>query len=736
VKTWVQEARRRGVFKVAAVYVVGAWLVMQVADVFFPAWDIPDAALRSLLAAAIMGFPIALLFGWRYDITLDGIKRTPTADAETLTGQGPLGAGDYVTLALLFVATGAILYTMAGNIRQSQEKDTVASAAPPNSIAVLPFMNISDDPSNDYFCDGISEEILHRLGAYRDMQVMARVSSFAFKGTDTAPERMAEALGVRYLLQGSVRKSEDNLRISASLVDASGYQLWSETFDRKLTGVFAIQTEIAESVVSRLAETLLESYVSREIYEPDIDAYQAFLIGREYLHNRTPSFQQNALESFDRAIANDPKYPDAHAGRAIALILLTRIEVLREEELLLSARESIDTALALDPQLPIGRAALGLWLDVAERDYVAAEAEIRAALEADPTNANAANWLIRVLDLQGRVPEVMAQRELALERDPLNPILTVNLARELKENGDFYRAEKILRRLLELPTPPVPALASLHTLYTDYGRFVDAVTIGKELGLTYAGQEGRQGMLGILSLTYAQLGMWEEAYYWQDFIESALPGNLFELLRRSLLQKYEGNQEGMVQLLAQIAEQHAEDPRTLPFIAKLVVAAMNVDVADRALGIELFESAYGPDLEKLTLRVAGIGQAFTAAQRAAGNTERADEIFAAIADLLQFQQDRGKGQSPSTLFQIAQNHASVGNRSAAIYGLEKAIEAGWRDYYFVRNDNLMWNQYEGEPRFEELMNRVLEDLERQRLEVEKADRDGDFRAQIEALTDG
>jgi TolB-like protein/Tfp pilus assembly protein PilF len=734
----VQEARRRGVFRVAAVYVIGAWLVMQVADVFFPAWDIPDAALRSLLAAAILGFPVALVFGWLYDLTADGIRRTPPAGADELATPAPLRFGDYATLGALVVAVGLIVYSVAGEIGQSRRGSGVERAAvtaPPNSIAVLPFANISDDPANDYFCDGISEEILHRLGDYRDMLVLARTSSFAFKGTDTEPGRLADMLGVRYLLQGSVRKSAGDLRISASLVDASGYQLWGETFDRKLTGVFEIQSEIAESVVARLADTILESYVVVRAYEPDVDAYQAFLVGREYLHNRSAGYQAAALENFDRAIEIDPRYPEAHAGRAIALMLSSNRLLGSQDPVLDQARESIDLALAMDSDLPIGRAALGLWFDIAEEDYAAAERELRAALEKDPSNANARNWLVRVLDILGRFDEAATEREIALRKDPLNPILNLNQAAYFADAGDFYRAEKLLLRLLDLPSPPGVAMGTLFTTYTRYGRYTEAIQIAKRVALAYSAAERRPRFVGYLAVGYAHLGMWEQMRHWQDYSEAASPDDLFQVLRQTMLQKFEGDYEGMARWYADFMERMGPDPFKLPVVVRRVLGAVNVDIGNLDLGVELFESAFD-DMRRLDYDAIEFAHAMAAGYRLAGDPERADEIFGAVATVLEEAQKNGQAGSPRALFLIAQNHAVVGSRSAALHALQKAIDAGWRDYYWVYNDEVRWGAFKGDPRFEAMMARVLEDVQRQRLEVERIDAEDDFRARLEASLAG
>ena len=248
-----REARRRKVFRTAALYVVGAWLALQVADVLFPGFGISNAAIQALVWAAVLGFPVALVFGWLFDIGPDGIRRTVPSGSDAAAPQ-PLTRTDYLLLAAFAVVGLALLYRAAEGVRRAPPDQPTAVdrsrregvARLENSIAVLPFANISNDPDNEYFCDGIAEEILNALSGFRQLNVIGRTSSFAFKGSDVGIDQISSVLGVGHVLQGSVRKAGNQLRISAQLLDEAGRQVWTKTFDRELVGVFEIQSEIAE----------------------------------------------------------------------------------------------------------------------------------------------------------------------------------------------------------------------------------------------------------------------------------------------------------------------------------------------------------------------------------------------------------------------------------------------------------------------------------------------------------
>ncbi len=396
-----REARRRKVFRTAALYVVGAWLALQVANVVFPGFAIPDAAIRALVWAAVAGFPIALVFGWLFEIGAGGIRRTLPVGSADLHQSPPLARRDYLILAA-FAAIAAVLVVRAvQEVRETPLADSPPAAAGtartggerlPNSIAVLPFVNISNDPDNDYFCDGISEEILNALSGFRELNVIGRTSSFAFKGSDAGIDRISAVLGVSHVLQGSVRKAGNRLRISAQLLDHTGRQLWTETFDRELANVFDIQEEIAQAV----ATTAASRVVSRPAvgYHPNLEAYDHYLAGRELLHRREMG---SALEELQRAIDLDPAFAEAHAEWAIGRLIGDP-----SAEDLEAGRAAIERALELQPKLLRAQAARGLLLMMSRPpDPEGAETVLRGVLEQDPNMSDALLWLANALRRAG-----------------------------------------------------------------------------------------------------------------------------------------------------------------------------------------------------------------------------------------------------------------------------------------------------------------------------------------------
>ena len=221
-----QELRRRRVYRMVGFYVVGAWLIIQVADVFFPAWGLPETALRFLIIATILCFPIALIFSWTFDITTSGIVKTEPADPGKIFDNS-LKRTDYIVLVALLAISAAIVFGSLHKIVEEVDDAVAAAEKIDNSVAVLPFVNLDTNPDTGYFSDGVTEEILHRLSSLKALHILSRTSSFAFRNSNEGPARISEILGVRYLLHGSVRRDNNFVRVTARLIDDTGYQVWS-----------------------------------------------------------------------------------------------------------------------------------------------------------------------------------------------------------------------------------------------------------------------------------------------------------------------------------------------------------------------------------------------------------------------------------------------------------------------------------------------------------------------------
>ncbi|NIV18767.1 MAG: hypothetical protein GWN47_10270, partial [Woeseiaceae bacterium] len=681
------ELRRRGVFRVAAVYIIAAWLVIQVADVFFPAWNVPEVALRYLLTAAILGFPIALVFGWLYDITPEGIQRTP--DANVADESSELRRADYVTLAILGIAALLIFYSISGNIMDvTQDRGPVVAQSEKraNSVAVIPFVNVSDDPSNDFFCDGISEEILHRLAEYREMHVIARNSSFAFKDTGLDAASISNKLGVRFLLQGSVRKAGGLLRISAELIDENNFQIWNQTFDRELTDVFSIQSEIATAVAMSLASEVLESRVGGTAYEPDIDAYQYYLAGREYLRTRTPDYQSKAIEQFEAAIEIDNAYAAAHAGLGMAHILSFDPTHYADRRDIAAA--SIARALELNPDSAMAHAAQGLLLS----DPVAAEHSLRKAIQLDPNVVGARVWLSNTLFHQQKYDEQLRERELALAMDPLDPRLVSGVAEDYADRGYFEKAEQQFLRMQELPRPSQLAYSGLFFLYDNYSRHVEMISAAKQWILAFA-QPGSEAyrLYPFLAYAYGRVGMFDEADYWLTRAEGAPTVDLGTATRRAytlLLQGKYTEAAGVIDTA--LGAEGVELTRASPFVRR-VAGAVQIISGRYERGVALLEPVL-EIVDDLTVNNTDIDfiQILEYAHRHLGNVSRADEIQEALDRFFEKRDASGTGRDPASLLSAAQNHVMAGRHEDALATLELAVESGLRRYYWVVHDK-RWN---------------------------------------------
>lgn len=715
---FVHELRRRRTFRTGGLYIVGAWLVMQAGDVFFPAWGLPDAALNGLLISAVLGFPLALVFGWFYDITADGVVRTPPADAGAEPAALQLKRRDYLLLAALGVIGASIVYGGVQNIRgASRVADAVEAfdpdqpAALEHSIAVLPFANTSAAPDDEAFCDGISEEIIHKLSEYGELHVIARTSSFSFKGSDFRVPRIAALLGVRYLLQGSVRRAGNELRILASLVDETGAQLWSASYDRTLASVFAIQSEIADVVANTIVPKIVPRQVAR--YQPDIEAYKQYLIGRDLLSRR----DRNAYKAFAKAAELDPAFADAHADLAISQLLNDRVDVDR-------AASALEAALALQPDLPRAIAARGLlaWRQTPP-DNAAAERYYREALARDPNMVDAMIWLSIALDDQGKHVEADRVTQRAARIDPLHPSITTGIAQRYAWQGESVLAEQSLLRLLEMPNPPRFTYYLLRQLYANTGELVKHAAVSKQEALT-----GRHVYFGLARI-YALFGRWDDTQYWLQLSQEDFPEHQFAPMYPALVPYWQGRYADAVEVVR--ANVPAAD-RLHP-LGQMHIGIHKALAGDAAGAIATLEPLLGQQKRIYQDMQEHNGfHALAWAYQQVGRREDAREILTQFERGLADYEARGLVPQSGELYSAARNALLAGDKATALDRLQRAVEAGWRWYPIERHDP-RWAPLHGHPRYEALMQRVLADVERQRIELERIEADSDFLQQFHSV---
>jgi TolB-like protein/Tfp pilus assembly protein PilF len=448
--SFFSELRRRNVYKVAVAYIVGGWALSQGIAQVFPVFDVPNWAIRLVVLLIIIGLPVALVLAWAFEITPQGIKRTETADAMPRAGRQKKNTWIYVVVVGAVVSIGLFFlgrYT-AGNA--ASRNSQAAPALPQKSIAVLPLLNESGDPKDEYFSDGLSEELIAALAQISGLKVIGRSSSFRFKDRKEEPRTIGEKLGVSTLLDGTVRKQGDRVRIVAELVNAAdGIQLWTRTFDRELKDIFAVQEEIAKAVAESLKGTLLGSGSAQISAPKNVEAHNAYLQGHFHLLRRNAEDYRKAIPYYDQAIELDPEYALAYAERAEAWAFMGDLTGQRPTAYP-KARSDAEKAVAIAPALAEARAALGWVRCLVDLNFADGLAELKRAKELSPPNPTANDLLARIIIYLGRFDEAEQQARHAVELDPLSTVTQGNLARVLFYAGKLDEADAAARKAAEL----------------------------------------------------------------------------------------------------------------------------------------------------------------------------------------------------------------------------------------------------------------------------------------------
>ena len=453
--SFFEELKRRNVFRVGVAYVVVSWLIIQVIETVSDPLGLPEWTEAFFIVLLLAGLPLVLIFSWAFELTPEGIKKTKDVDATESVTADTGKKLNYTIIAVLVLALGYSLWDRQGLVDQPEQTE-IAAEAGTTSVAVLPFVNMSADVEQEYFSDGISEELLNLLAKIPEMRVPARTSSFQFKGQNLDIGDVAQQLNVDHVLEGSVRKSGMKVRITAQLIEAdTGYHLWSETYDRELTDIFAIQDEISAAIVAALAETLgIDSAAAPKVAaQTDTEAYNAYLLGQHQLKLRNKLSIESAVQNFERALEIDPDYAPAHAGAGLGWYLLTAsfatYGTLPLDESLSKAMPHLERALEIDPELPEALGAYGLVLD-AQLKYEEAVPYFEKALELNPSLTDVRNWYSATLVDLAKYDMSVDQLRKAYELDPLSILTLNNYTNQLLIRSRFDEAEPVLERLEQI----------------------------------------------------------------------------------------------------------------------------------------------------------------------------------------------------------------------------------------------------------------------------------------------
>ena len=456
--TLVSELKRRNVHRAAAAYVALSWLLIQIAETVLPAFGFGDRPVRAVILALLIGFVPAMVLAWAFELTPEGVKREQDLDHRSALAQRTNRLLDrlimlLLALALAYFALDKFVFDPARDTAREQvvarqaRSDALVESYGENSIVVLPFVNMSDDPANEYFADGISEELLNLLANVPELRVISRSSAFAFKGKDLKIGEIAEQLNVAHVLEGSVRKAGDRVRITAQLIDArSDTHLWSATYDRGFDDIFAIQDEIATEVVRHLKITLLGE--AARVPETDPEAYALYLRARHLLMQFKPENIPAAEALLRQALERDPQ--NVRVVLELAFAQFQRYsnspEPQSREQEELRLRELVAQAESLDPDsdlLPAWYAYLA-WID---GDLAAAARLAERALDRSPTDLGALSTAMTVAQTLGRYDEAIGLAEYQVDRDPMCIVCRYNLSRLYREVGRLEEAEAAVRAL-------------------------------------------------------------------------------------------------------------------------------------------------------------------------------------------------------------------------------------------------------------------------------------------------
>jgi len=657
------------VLRMVVLYLVAAWLIMQVVEVMMSVVGLPAWAGRTVFVLLAVGFPIALIFSWFYEITPEGISLEKDVDPQESITRVTGRRLDFIVISLLCAAVILFAY------------DKWWIGPPPEkSIAVLAFENMSDDPEQEYFSDGISEELLNLLAQIPELRVISRSSSFSFKGKDIALPTVAKQLNVAHVLEGSVRKMGNRVRITAQLIEASSdSHLWSQTYDRELDDIFAVQDEIAaaisEALKMKLALVAGEAVQPTAIRAANTDAYDAYLRGRELIYLRGRQNLQEAVRHLERSLRLDEMFAPAHAQLAIATLLY---KAPTWEEAKRKAIRHLDRAQELEPDLAEAHA--GQALLTLSSDPQSAIEHARKALASNPNYGDAMLWMYLPLANLGRYEEAFATLKQVLVTDPLSVAGRINYAFWLGAIGRFEEAHEMADQLL-VQRPASAYIAHAETSFIWEGKIAE----GLSWALRSQAAETRHYTAGFLVGVLIIIGEYEEAR--RVDVDLAYVVDVFE-----------GRFEEAIQATQRNMQLNPENERAIAVAANVLYDAGRIHEA-----LPLFERLrdFVPEgrpinhLVEMDISGSRMTMRLALALRQAGDEDTAQAVVQLVKQDHAASSRVGRNQfQPRKEAMIA---AFENDADAVIVALKSAIQLGLRNPQFF--DDIIFEDLWDEPRF-------------------------------------
>jgi len=726
--SFFNELKRRNVFKVAAAYIIVSWLIMQAGDTLAPALHLPDWVNSVLIFFLLLGFPLAMFFAWAFEMTPEGLKKEKDVDRSQsitrVTGQklNNVIIGILVLALAYFAIDKFVLQPQIVTESSLPAEETVIEEeAKVESIAVLPFVDMSANSDNEYFSDGLSEELLNILAKVKELRVAGRTSSFAFKGKDEDLRSIGQKLNVSSILEGSVRKDDksNRVRITAQLINVEdGYHLWSETYDRELDDIFAIQDEIAHKVVQALRITLLGEDVARlgQIASTEINVYDLYLKGLQGVNESGFVSLDRAVTLFQEALTLDPSYTPAKIGLVNSWIQMAVTGAISQQQALDRGMPLLEQVLEEQPQNSAARIHMAT-LKVFEGDKAAAEKEFIAALDDDPRNALGLKQYGRFLFNNGRVEQGMELINAAVEIDPYSVRV---LWEQCQTNAFLQHLEKSLaacERIKEI-APDSPSgwygWALAHSYSGDMARAAYGMSEAIER------DPGDFEMISAMNFYWIILGDAEQATLWLQRAEAIGAGQPFPIMARLRLLKYREQHDLARDLVGKTLAQEPENRHGSQQVFNQIWAYESARVGDFQAALAPFRESTAWAFEpKLVVPEDLANQSFDVIQIAAllkladPTSERPAQLLDAVEKVAD------ETYAAWGVWAGDLNHAAIatirGDHETAIQWLNNAWDKKWRfSWRETLVEDVIFSQLNKEPGYKDLITHFELDMEQQR----------------------
>jgi TolB-like protein len=695
--SFLQELKRRNVFRVGIAYGVATWLLIQVSDTVFPRIGLPDSAVTLVIALLAIGFIPALIFAWAFEVTPEGVKREKDVDRGQSIVNVTARRLDRSITIVLALALGYFMWDKfssgSDEVNQSVQEETLEK-----SIAVLPFVNMSSDQENEYFSDGLSEELLNLLAKVDGLKVAARTSSFKFKNKDVDIAEVGEKLNVATVLEGSVRKSGNTARITAQLIKVDdGFHLWSETYDRDLDNIFEVQDEIAQAIVEALALPLLgqDQNTIASSKAANFEAYDLYLLGVHMMRSVNDENLEKAADYFSRAVAIDPSYSPAWSTLAATYMLWADFGSLPFDEGMALAEQALNNA---DPKAAGTIASQGMLHRYRGK-------LLQAANSFEQVVAMEPNWPHALMGLSDTIAQSDPERSLELaqrawELDPLSERARNSLINKLANLRQFEGAESLIRKFL-LDDPDNPGLyENWAHLYRNQGLIHLAIP---KMVMAHNLRPGDSYPAFQLVNLYLRLDDVESAQKWADIAHSRGPETRWTKIGYRTLNSYLGNFDDFLALMEDEIESGVISLSARVYYGTVLAQLGRPDDAIEQYRYVLEEADDGSEGISIRLQADAITELATLLPEGEEKETWLAKLRPWAADLL----EQAPDDFNSHLYQ-AYLAAIEGDRELMIFGLRKAFELGYRGRWFTEVDPI-FKAWKNDPEFIALMLEWRED---------------------------